>query len=103
MPTDESHQKLFEELKNRITVKYEIDTERYTGSVRGTLETNTEEKKRLLEEPEISELLRQIVQLDPDAGDQVAKGTPFEHLMVKVLEAAIHQLVDESEGLGKPE
>ena len=103
MPSaDEQRQQLFEELKNRILVVYEIQVEPETGSVRPDLLQDTEEQKRLFDVPEINELLHQIVDLDPDADDQVQKGKTFEHLMQNVLEAAIHQLVNETEGLGQP-
>lgn len=102
MPSsDEQRKQLFEDLKNRILVVYEIQVEPETGSVRSDLLQDTEEQKRLFDVPEINELLQQIVELDPDSDDAVSKGKTYEHLMMNVLEAAIHQMVDESEGLGQ--
>lgn len=98
---DEQRQQLFEDLKNKVLVVYEIQMEPETGSVRPDLLQDTEEKKRLFDTPEINELLQQIVELDPDSDEEVSKGNTYEHLMMNVLEAAIHQLADESEGLGQ--
>ncbi len=101
----DKRQQLFEELKNHILVKYELDTpDKETGSVREDILQDREERKDLFEDPEVNEILREILELDPTAAGKIAEGKATEEqLLLRILDGAIDALLLEGEGLGVPE
>ena len=103
-PAQENAKRFIEELKNLIVVKFELDTEKRTGSIRSEILRDREEKKALFEDPEISELLRNIVGLSKRKLEKIERGeATYEEELWGELENVLQEMVIEVEGLGASE
>jgi hypothetical protein len=111
---DQTYQGIRDALKNLIVVKFELDTpERETGALRSEILTDTAEKKRIFADPEVQELLQDLIEherpRDHQAGEEhvhpsrVSDETGYRALLWKEFEKILEEMIAEAEGLGMPE
>ena len=84
---------------NLIVVKFELDTEKRTGGIRPEVLSDSKEKKAMLGDPEINELLQNIVSLSERKAKRVEGEEAFQELLSRELDTILEKMVLEQEGL----